>query len=261
MCANRKGDRDSYDRLLASLSKKIDESRDDIKNLVKHISINVVKAPIPGIKKGKISDIPLNPTQEDYPGVRYWNQKPWQAVRRGLSENDTASPIFSSFMEDEYGQSISAGIKSAVFDDVKSFWVDMHDSIGSPKSFSKTGLMTKEKFRNHMEGKYPWLRLCEAHWKVNQLWINYFTMWKPNPSPKTSPDRDGVHTIEIGTSDSDISIGSKRGREDVVHATASKKLKGKQVEQPVSRPTHPQPKKLKAKVAKVSLLHMLVEHY
>ena len=36
-----------------------------------------------------------------------------------------------------------------------------------------------------MEEKYPWLRLCEAHWKVDQLWVSYFSTWK---RPRTAPN-------------------------------------------------------------------------
>lgn len=240
--------------LLEGLSRKIDESRDDIKNLIKHVSINVVGAPIPRIKKVKTSDIPLNPRREDYINVKYWSQEPWSEVRRGTSTNDTDSPIFSSFMEDEFGNSISKGVKSAVIDDVKGFWTDMYNTTGPPKPFTQTGLTTKENFRTRMEGRYPWLRLCEAHWKVNQLWINYFTTWKPTTTPGGTPTGGKnipVPVIELETSDSDASIGSKRGREDAEQMIPSKKLKERQIEKPAPRPAQKQPKKSRAKVAKV----------
>ena len=180
-----------YDRLLASLSKKIDESRDEVKQLIKQASIRAV-GPIPGVKTG---DIPLHPRRDDYPEVNYWDQETWSLLRSKGNNKDSKNsgdpilPILSLFMEDEFGMRVSKGTIKAVYNDVTSFWEDMLTTRVLPKIFSKTGLNTKEAFRIRMEGKYPWLRLCDGHWKVNHLWINYFTSWR------TSRFVDGIPTL------------------------------------------------------------------
>ena len=132
----------------------------------------------------------------------------------------------------------------------------------------------REEFRTTLEGKYPWLRLCNGHWKIQQLWTNYFHKWKgrvtttpgsnpadrtvisiPTESDENSDPFEAV--IEIPTSSDEGSAGSKRGRPDEIDTSPSKKHKGKGKE--VARPTVPsQPRKhrkqkAKANIAKVSL--------
>jgi hypothetical protein len=33
-----------------------------------------------------------------------------------------------------------------------------------------------------MEHKYPWLHLCEDHWKADWVWSDYFSRWRPAPA-------------------------------------------------------------------------------
>ena len=54
----------------------------------------------------------------------------------------------------------------------------------APVSYNKLSFMRREDYRKTMEGKYPWLRLCEGHWKVRQLWISN---WKGSRYATTDP--------------------------------------------------------------------------
>ena len=82
-------------------------------------------------------------------------------------------------MEDKFSHPIPRGIKTAVCKDVYSYWNGLHFA-GSDDlhNFGKLSLECKDHFCCTMESKYPWLHLCEGHWKVNQLWVNYFHTWK-----------------------------------------------------------------------------------
>jgi hypothetical protein len=268
---NHKTVRDSYDRLLDRLSGKIDKTRGDVKNMMKHMSIKTVGSAIPRVET---SDTPLNPRKEDYPKLKYWTRKPWSAVRRKDVANDSDCPTFSLFMEDEFGSWVSEGMRAAVLNDAASFWLDMISAGEMPKTFGHTGLDRKTEFRTRLEDNFPWLRLCEAHWKVNQVWINYFTRWrnsyndnlkktKSNAPPIPDSDSDSIGVIEVETSDSDASTGSKRGRSDIAEMIPSKKHKGKQTEQPASKygvrsQARPKPT---AKIAKVRTSSFLLDGY
>jgi len=234
--------------------------------MIKQISISFV-GPIPGVDT---SNIPLNPKRKNYPEVQYWKRDSWADLRRGASVTDSNSPIYSIFLEDEFGKLIPSAVQDSVRDNAASFWNGMHDAGNTPQTFSHTSLEVKDKFRSTLEGKHPWLRLCEENWKVNQVWRNYFTKWKisrfgpgqtttkANGKGKgraTTDDLDDVPVIEIETSASDSPVGSKRGREEVADPIPSKKPKGGI---PVPRrPARVQPKKTGAKVAKVSVLSIL----
>ena len=100
--------------------------------------------------------------------------------------NTPSAPSVSSWMEDEFGRDILDAIRSNLRDDANSYWTDMYTKGEIPKPWGSTGFERKENFRIIMEGKYPWLRLCNGHWKARQVWINCLTQWKKTNLPKVS---------------------------------------------------------------------------
>jgi hypothetical protein len=244
--------------------------------MIQHLTTTVTGA-IPGIAP---AGIPLNPRQADYELSNYWRQAPWQAIRSKSKTKDPNSSILSLFMEDEFGKPVSDEVKEEVRGDLYGYWADVLNDVNNTGEvltrYKDLGFKRKEDFRKTMEGKYPWLRLCEGHWKVRQLWINHFSSWKKihmlAPPPSTNPadpnsvtpievssdegdsdDREPMTPIEI-SSDGDASpTGSKRRREESEDsASLSKKHKGKGKEVAASNFHHPPPqvKKTKAKLAK-----------
>ena len=101
---------------------------------------------------------------------------------------DTDNPIISHYMEDEFGRSITPGIKAVLCRDLYCYWNDL--SYSDPNDLhnhKELGLKHKEYFCQTFEEKYPWLCPCKAHWKVDQLWVSYFSIWKlpcNTPDPK-----------------------------------------------------------------------------
>lgn len=225
--------------------------------MIKKVSI-CFAGEIPGIKT---SDIPLNPRREDFPLVNHWDGTIWAGTRNGTIPNLTDLPTLSLFLEDEFGRPIAKNVKKSLLGDITAFWNEMISEGKTLTTFSKANFTTKESFRTLLEGKYPWLRLCEGHWKVNQLWVNYYTQRTSTSKskPKTLPDGTPVPVIEIDTSDSGSSTGSKRGREDITVLMPSKKHKGEQLDNSPPHPIQLQPKKSKAKVAKVSTVSFLLD--
>ena len=148
---NHEAVRDSYTRLLESIGGKINKTRDDVKNMIKQISISFV-GPIPGVDT---SNIPLNLKQKNYPKVQYWKRDSWADLRRGASVTDSNSPIYSIFLEDEFGKLILSAVQDSIRDNTLSFWNSMHDAGNTPQNFSHTSLKVKDKFRSTLEGKHP----------------------------------------------------------------------------------------------------------
>jgi len=250
--------RDSYNALLESIGGKIEQTREDVKNMVEQISINFTGA-IPEVKS---SDVPK---REDYPEVQYWTLDSWMKIRTGVSTIKSDSPILSIFFEDESGVTFPKAIRDAVRNNVSAFWDGMHNGGEMPRNWNKTSFTRKKDFRATLEGKYPWLRLCEANWKANHLWINYFRSWKMGrfgknaakkvpKAPANPTDCDGIPVIEVKTSDSDSSVGSKRKHEDLIEPMPSKRPREQLAENPVAPPARPQARKKGAKVAKVGTL-------
>lgn len=240
--------------------------------MIQHLSITS-GVPMPGVNT---SNIPLHPRKEDFKHVRFWANKPWQKLRNNVKSDDLKLPIFSMFMEDEFGREISEDIKDTLRGDLGSYWSDIHDSGEILYNYTELGHHRKEHFRMTFESKYPWLRLCDGHWKVNQLWINYFGKWRKRGAPtRDSSDTSNVlgdktpspndpkekTPIEISSDLENVPAGFKRGREDNQdpQGASAKRHKGKrrEVEHFDFHPPRPQPKKVNAKIAKVSVFVLL----
>lgn len=242
-------------------------TREDVRRIAEHILLHPV-----GSSVGENSAPPsLNKSNS-----KYWEQAQWQAIRNKVKAKELCldSPIISLYMEDESGQPISAGVKNTLRGDLISYWNEIRASGEELTNFTDLGLERKDHFRKTFEDKYPWLRLCEAHWKVDHLWINYFGSWKksrntPEPTTVTDPRQQSTdpkrsETLpgptpapiqEPSPETSGASVGSKRGREEPgdLYRT-SKRYKGK--DKAIFTPTkfyNSRPKgKIQATLAKVS---------
>lgn len=241
------------------------EATEEIKDMVQQLQVSIAGG-----------ETPLSPKvlrREDF-RTRYWNVASWREKRNNgkIKDSDINAPIFSIFMEDEFGVLVSDEVKDEVLDTLQSYWIDVHDSGELICNWKETGFRRKEDFLATMERKFPWLRLCEGHWKTKQLWINYFGRWKRSPSNKQSPvpgdSRDTKKKdsppherqetpIDISSDVSNGLASLKHGRDgdEDCEPAPSKRHKGKEREAAPStfHPPRPQPKKTKAKLGKVRL--------
>jgi len=90
-------------------------------------------------------------------------------------------------MEDQYGNAIPLSVRKQVVKDAKKFWQEKHNQGIHLDIFGKIGWNMREEFRAALEAEHPWLRLCENHWKADQVWINTFSHWTPAGSPNGTP--------------------------------------------------------------------------
>ena len=161
-------------------------TQEDVQRMVSHIMANFSV----GREVSNSTSIPLNPNKEDY-DTNFWDQGSWQPIRNGTMANETDSSVITLFMEDEFGQPIPEEIKEALRTDVFMYWNDVlqRGEGASLKNFMDLGLKRKDDFHETMENKYPWLRLCAGHWKVKQVWVNYFSRWRDAHMPENKPTK------------------------------------------------------------------------
>jgi hypothetical protein len=254
--------RDTQEILLDGINKNVMTTKEDIGKMAERL----LSYPT-GLPTAAGLLVPPSLDKSKFGRVRYWEQGQWQAIRNRMKDGNIGldSPIISLYMEDEAGGPISPGSKTALRGDLISYWNDISRSGEELTNFTELGLERKDHFRNTFEAKYPWLRLCEAHWKVDHLWINYFGSWKKSrasPEPNARQPTVGTKPSESATTDtssitevSGVSTGSKCGCEEVDHPdNNSKRLKGK--DKQIFTPTkfhssRPIPRKRLAKLAKV----------
>jgi hypothetical protein len=162
-----------------------------------------------------VSHIPLNPSKDDWAHkIPYWTKKAWTELKYSRDAGNLTTSVSTAFLEDEFGNTVPEGVRDAVYKDVRGFFLDKsqdpdtRDKLGPREQI---GFELAEAFRITLEGKYPWLRLCDGHWKVSQLWTNVWSSWSSNhASPRSSPTSDEDKKINIGnkrdhTDDSDTS--------------------------------------------------------
>jgi hypothetical protein len=154
---------------LDSLCGKVDETKKDVHKMINHLTMTVTGV-IPGIA---LARIPLNPCQVDYELSNYWRQASWQAIQSRLRTKDPNLSILSLFVEDEFDKPVLDKVLDKVKEEVHmvlySYWVNNTGEVLT--CYKDLSFKRKEDFQKTIEGKYPWLRLCEGHWKVWQLWI------------------------------------------------------------------------------------------
>jgi hypothetical protein len=155
--------------------------------MVDHVMTSIPGPGNGGLPADGVPEIPLEPNEEDWRHLKWWHQVAWLSAKDN-DPLDVDSPMISLFLEDALGNPISPGIKTALRNDLFAYWTDVYSSGEVPTKYTDTGLARKEDFRKTFEAKYPWLRLCEAHWKVNQLWVNYFRSWK-GPRSSVTPEK------------------------------------------------------------------------
>jgi len=253
--------RDAHNVLIETISEDIRTTKDDVQNLVQHISTNFV-GKIPGVEP---AGIPLNPIQANYKMTVYWGRGPWLLLRNKSGEE--GDPIVCRlYLEDEFGEALPTEIKDEILRDAKGFWNDQLrlGRASELKMFQNLGFVMRNEFRVALEGKFPWLRLCHGHWKVYQLWIDHFGTWAKTHLPRgptivisSDSDDTGVESLPKGRKHSqknnkDGSVGGKRNREDREEDGPSKKHKGKDREVATRPLDRPLPTKTKAKVPRVS---------
>ena len=268
--------RGAYEDILKSLHITINETRDNVRKISEHLFTGQAA-------RIETSSIPKNLKKEDFQGVNCWNQGPWLEIRSGSKNKDVNSPVLSLFFEDKFGNPISDKVKEQVRGDIAAYWIDMIREGEMPTHYHGLGFKCREHYRNTMEDKYPWLRLCEGHWKVKQIWINH---WKKDRVPPPAANKKSKTPIEISSdtedsspapnepvhhtpielsSDEDIvSTGSKRKHEDKTRSDSSSlkkfKGKGKYVGLPAGfNPARPRPKARNAMVKSTAKVGMVSE--
>jgi hypothetical protein len=132
----------------------------------------------------------------DYPNVKHWERRKNDAVQFTVikvydtdagesdSESDDTGGIKKhesgvlAFLEDENGKVIDHRERKRLYAELRGFWNDNIDANHPPDNWSSAGATLRDKFRDILEGKFPFLRLCAGRWKVEALWKKNYHSWK-----------------------------------------------------------------------------------
>ena len=141
----------------------------------------------PGALRKKIytSQPPPQLDHEQYPDVRQWFPTDYndrRKVGKGTGEGGSAadgpkSPVLSSYMEDEHGRLVPMSTRAAIRAMAKDFfWKILRDGR-APAKWGDAGLDVSNELICLLETNYPWLRLCQDHWKAKKVATNSYSQW------------------------------------------------------------------------------------
>ena len=234
----------AYDHLVDKMAHKIDRTRSDIKKIADRFpdpadapvrptpdpaNLSVSSTPTPE-PTADYSGIPLFPRREDYLDINHWTPDAWKAIQHPKKGDPTYQgpvPVNVLFWEDEFGNIIPPSRRKRVTRDLKVIWQDMHDKGRRLDCITKMGWETRQEFCTHIEEMQPWLRLCDDHWKADQLWTNTFTGWKPATEDRGKGEGKQLESLKRDRSAEEDEAGpsQKKARTEPQSATRPNPMK------------------------------------
>jgi hypothetical protein len=123
--------------------------------------------------------------QGDYPLVRFWDKSSFlnalagkNATMFGLLPN-IAKIKTTDYLEDESGTPLTEQRRGSIYGHARRFWNTYLQKSGRfPSTYSALDLDTLGHFRSEMERHFSELRLCDNHWKADEIWIRNYHSWR-----------------------------------------------------------------------------------
>lgn len=137
--------------------------------------------------------------KQDYPNVNHWERRHNDTIQFSVinvydTDNSSDSDSNSlddngpgitkrehgvlAFLEDEDGKVIGCHERKRLYAELRGFWNDNINPDHPPDNWSSAGATLRDKFRDTLEEKFPFLRFCAGRWKVEALWKKNYHSWK-----------------------------------------------------------------------------------
>jgi hypothetical protein len=199
-----------------------------------------------------------------YKHIVFWGPDEYQAYRKGgkrggentLTDKPTSS-ILSIFMEDENGSQVPEKTKKALRRTAKGFFEGLLENGSAPAAWGNATLSTRHTFINTMETEFSFLRLCEDHWKANQVATNSYSQWYQHATErktvvaakkanKRATEQHKAIAIEVDASENenDSENPSKRSGDDEGNVPGPSKWPRVENPQPTSTISRPRPNRI-----------------
>lgn len=122
--------------------------------------------------------------REDTPNVHHWFEQSYSVTRK-RGKNGEANPeetkfagsILSCYLEDENGDEIPKAKRNEARSVAKGFFNYLLREGKAPPAWGKAGIDIQNEYLHLMEGRFPFLRLCDNHWKAMRIATNSYSQW------------------------------------------------------------------------------------
>ena len=169
---------------------------------------------------------------KNFPGVQSWFEDIYKGRRKaGKNGIDEGNPgkskgsILSSFMEDENGDEIPERERDAARATAKGFFNLLLQTSRAPSVWGSLAIDAQNEYLYIMESSYPFLRLCDSHWKAKRIATNSYSQWygKTPAGQAASADRAAAAAVIDVDADDDTDKASKRPRAEEDNVQRSKR--------------------------------------
>ena len=188
-------------------------------------------------------------SQEDFLNIRYWAAENYicrRKIGKNSDEDDLEGSILSSYMEDENGNPIQEQKRAAAHSTAKKFFSLLLEQGQAPTTWRAASIDIDNELIHMLESDYPFLRLCDNHWKARQVATNSYSQWYPKASKRRATalakraaeakQAAGTEVIDIDDDDTNQDQPPKRPRAEDNEARRPKRPR---VEETKSIPPHP----------------------
>ena len=126
-----------------------------------------------------------------YPRIRFWYPSDYreylktdeaitEAAKVAAESMSLAPPnTRTSYIEDATGAIVSRETAKTIREHMRRIWVSLEQKDSLPKRFCDLTTEALEFYRTNMYADFPYMKLCEGHWKVDKLWRENFSSYKP----------------------------------------------------------------------------------
>jgi hypothetical protein len=147
----------------------------------------------------------------DYLQVRFWDKSSFSnslsgkgATTFGLSSN-SAKTETTDYLEDENSTPLTEQQRGAMYSHARRFWNTYLQKSGRfPPTYSALDLDTLGHFRSEMERHFFELRLCDNHWKADEIWIRNYHSWR-----SSAERQPGIVKTEVSVCDDSDPVAKK----------------------------------------------------
>ena len=120
-------------------------------------------------------------TRSDLPQIQFWFRQEWRVVENMKKDSsEVAGPhggtrlaqgenVNMQFLEDADGTLVNGTLAHDIRSFAKSIWRGFYDRGMAPKTWGSMSRAVEDEYIREMETRWPLLRYCDNHLKVNHL--------------------------------------------------------------------------------------------
>ena len=160
--------------------------------------------------------------QEDHTHVKWWFETTYTTRRKAGKNSDDEGdfegkiPSLSSrYLENGFGGQVPDSEKKAVQKKAKEFFHLILEMGRAPPVWGDLSLDIANEYLHFMESNFPFLRLCDNHWKARRVATNSYSQWYGKVSKRMAAAKakvaPGGEVIDVDADD-DAGKSSKRPR-------------------------------------------------